>query len=394
MKQKTLKTATGLSLMLMCIFTGFSQNNPLDKCKQIAKKTGELTVCDRSQLKETVTIPLSALTEELKILKLDDADPALVKNTGVEITDNYILVTGSKEIPFKLFERKTGKFLNNIGSFGQGPNEYQNIYDQQLDEKNNRIYLLPWNTKKILVYDLEGKNLDPIPLCTNAPKGKFKVDTENATVIVSMLPFTGAPGVVWLQTTDGKLLKYVEPGHLAVRPDFSNEVGAFKTGDNYHFSIFTFEPRADSLYRYDVSQNKLTPIFTLDFGRQERSIHGYGETANYYFGDTSEPRRIDDYTQTTQNNRFYIIDKGTLKGAFFKLENDFLGNMEIEWPIYSFSNGYFVRNYDPGDLFDALEKILQSDKKLSPEMQDKLTKLKNSITDNDNNYILYAKLKE
>jgi hypothetical protein len=89
-----------------------------------------------------------------------------------------------------------------------------------------------------------------------------------------------------------------------------------------------------------------------------------------------------------------IVDKKTLKGAFFKLENDFLGNIEIEWPIYSFNNGYFIRNYDPGDLFDALEKLLQSGKKLSPEMRDKLTKLKDSITDNDNNYILYAKLKE
>jgi hypothetical protein len=123
------------------------------------------TICDRSLLNKTISLPLSVLTEELQILKLDDSDEALVKETSVEISDNYLLVKGSQQIPFKLFDRKTGKFITNIGAFGQGPNEYQNVYDQQLDEKNNRIYLLPWQTKKILVYAFSGnyfaQNIDP-----------------------------------------------------------------------------------------------------------------------------------------------------------------------------------------------------------------------------------------
>jgi hypothetical protein len=52
-----------------------------------------------------------------------------------------------------------------------------------------------------------------------------------------------------------------------------------------------------------------------------------------------------------------------------------------------------ARNVDPGNLYDELEKALEPGNKLSPEMRKKLTKLKDSITDNDNNYILYAKLK-
>lgn len=393
MKQKKMKLATGLYLTFTVLFTTHSQNIPLKNWKQVAQKQNELTVCDRSLLKETVTIPLSALTEELQILKLDDADAALVKDARVTISDNYILVCGSQQIPYKLFDLKTGKFLNNIGAFGQGPNEYQLIYDQQLDEANNRIYLLPWHGKKILVYDLKGNFLDPIPLCHESPKGTFKVDAKASTVIVSVLPFTGAPAVAWVQTTGGKLLKSIAPGHLAVTPDFSNEVSAYKIGNNYDFGIFTFMPRADSLYRYDTSQNKLVPIFTLNFKNREKPIHGYSELPDYYLGEVSEPKKENEYITTTQNNRFYIVDKKTLKGTFFLLVNDFLGNMEIGWPNYSFSDGYYVRNVDPGNLFDELENALKPGNKLSPDMRKKLTKLKDSISGNDNNYILHAKLK-
>ncbi|MDR1369157.1 MAG: 6-bladed beta-propeller [Dysgonamonadaceae bacterium] len=391
------------SLVIIClwmagIFSICAQSgNPLVNCKEVAKRVkiggNDLVVCDRSLLNNTISVPLSALTEELQIVKLDDADAALVKETGAIIGDNHILVIGSREIPFKLFDKKTGKFLNNIGAFGQGPNEYQNIYDAQLDEKNNRIYLLPWQTKRILVYDLKGNALDPIPLYTGSPKGKFKVDTKAGTVIVSILPFTGAPAVVWTQTTQGKLIHSVAPGHLAVPPDFSNEVSAFKVGSAYGFNVFTFDPRTDSLYRYESASNKLIPVFTMKFNDSKQPIHSYTELTNYYMGDFSEPKKQSEQITVTQNRRYYIIDKKTLKGSFLKLENDFLGNVEIDWPNYAFSGDYFVRNVDPGNLSDVLEKVLKENKKLTAEQKTKLTKLKNSITDNDNNYILYAKLK-
>jgi hypothetical protein len=375
-------------------FVVYSQSDPLEKCKQVAKNVNNLTVCDKSLLNETITIPLSALTEELQILKLDDSDEALIKESATEISDNYILIKESQPIPYKLFERKTGKFLTNIGSFGQGPNEYTNIYDQQLDESNNRIYLLPWAAKKILVYDLKGKALNPIPLCNDAPKGKFKVDTKAGTVTISILPFTGAPAVVWKQTVDGKLLNSIAPDHIALRPDYSNEVNVYKGDGVFDFYIFSFAPRADTLYRYDSSANKLLPLFTLDFKGKGLNIHGYSEISGYYFGDISEPKQVNEYITTTQNHRFFIVDKKSLKGSYFTLENDFLGNIEIAWPTYSFNSGYYIYNADPGNLRDGLENLLNSGKKLTPEMRAKLTKLKDSITDNDNNYILYAKLKK
>ena len=399
-KKNPLKEIVILCFLTLCvfIFTDCSQSGSprtIGDLPTVAKNVNSLILCDKSLLNETVTLPLSAFTaEELQIVKLDDSDEALVKNNAAVMSDNYILIQGMPPMPCKLFEKKTGKFISNIGSIGQGPNEYVAIYDQQIDESNNRIYLLPWSASKILVFDLQGNALEPIPLCYSIPKGGFKVDTESGTVTVAILPFQGTQAVVWQQTIGGEMLNYIPPEHLALRPDFSNEVYMYTGGDVFDFFICPFfELRADTLYRYDVSDNKLIPLFTLDL-RGSNSWHSYTESSKYFFCDLAEPKQVGENTYTTQDNRFFFVDKETLKGSYFILENDFLGNIEIEWPTYALSGDYYVYNADPGNLYDELDKQLNSGKPLTPEMREKLTTLKNSITENDNNYVLYAKLKK
>ena len=399
-KQNPLKATVILCFFVMCVsvFTDCSQSGSSRKIgdiQTVAKNVNGLTVCDKSLLNETITIPLSFFIDgELQIVKLDDSDEALVRNTAAVISDNYILIQGMMPTPCKLFEKKTGKFISNIGSIGQGPNEYRVVYDQQIDESNNRIYLQPWNMQKILVYDLKGNALEPIPLCHNIPKGGFKVDTKAGIVTVAVLPFEGAQAVAWQQTFDGTMLNYIAPGHLALQPDFSNEVFVYKEGNVFDFHVFSIDLRSDTLYRYDWSANKLIPLFTCDL-KESKEFHFYTESSKYFFGDLSEPKQVAPNITEAQNRRSYFVEKQTLKGSYFILENDFLGGIEIDKPIFELSGEYFVYNADPGNLRDDLEKQLDSGKNITPEMREKLTTLKNSINaDYDNNYILYAKLKK
>jgi hypothetical protein len=367
-----------------------------DEWPVVATKSGELTVADLSLFGAEKVIPLSFLAEELQIVKLDDSDAALVKNSGVFLSENYILVRsdGQAKLPFKLFDKKTGKFITNIGDFGQGPNEYRNIYDAQLDEANNRVYLLPWQTKQILVYDLTGAYLPPIPICFDAPKGNFHVDTKAGTVIVSVLPFPNAQAVVWQQTLTGELIDSIAPGALKVPLDFSNEVGKYVIGGDYHFNVFTFVPRADSIYRYDVKNKKITAVFTLDYNVKSQTMHMYSELPDYFTGFLAEPKQVAERTQVSDNHRFYIIDKKTLRGTYYSLENDYLGGLKTGWLMGPLSDGYFAQNYDPGDLLDALTKVLETNESLTDEARAKITELRDSIDPDDNNYILYAKLKK
>ena len=82
-----------------------------------------------------------------------------------------------------------GNFLCNIGAVGQGPGEYQAIYDIRIDEAAGRIYLLPWTRSELLVYDLEGNVQPSVPLCLRVNKGKLRFRTDSLlTVFLFALP--------------------------------------------------------------------------------------------------------------------------------------------------------------------------------------------------------------
>ena len=95
-------------------------------------------VCHLSMLKDTVTVPLSHFVEELDMVILDNRDAALVSPSKTIIGKQYILVYKMGHVPFKLFT-KSGTYLRDIGSFGQGAGEYGLVYDAQMDEENNRL---------------------------------------------------------------------------------------------------------------------------------------------------------------------------------------------------------------------------------------------------------------
>jgi len=382
---------------LLCS-TGFAQD--LSKSPKVANVVNGLTVCDRSLLKDTITLPLSYFTEEMKIVKMEMSDEAVVAPTPVIIGEQHFLVKGSGNNPYKLFS-KDGKFITNIGGRGRGPGEYQNVYDEVLDEKNDRIYLLPWSSQVILVYDLKGKALDPVRLPMNVPKGKFFVDPSGTMVTVFALPFEGSPYITWTQKMSGEPVNGIAPGNLAINPrnasgaftGFNNEVMSGKHTSKIDAFLFTFGERRDTLYHYDSNVNKLLPQFTVNYGNRNLPIFTYHELPRHYMGSFSETIQTGPNTFGTTKHSFFVVEKGALKGSFFKLKNDYFDDQIIDFPVYTFSNGYFVRNYDPGDLLEHLEKAL-SNRNLSAAMRQKLTQLMNSISEKDNNYIFYAKIKQ
>lgn len=403
----TFKTICSLLITLLAGASCGTGNKPvpvskiLDNCPVVGNyvQTGNNRVlsCDLALFKDTIRLPLSFFTEEMEIIKLDDRDEALVKQASLTVSDNYILVSGGyPPQPFKLFDRK-GNYISDIGGIGQGPGEYNNVYGAQIDETNNRIYLMPWQSAQLLVYDLEGKTLDPIPLCLRCPKSKFYVDAKAGTVSVVVLPFQGIPAVAWTQDLKGNRISYIEAGHLQAPQDFSNEVSAnFNIPGVFDVNILCIMPtRVDSLYRYDIPNNRLQPTFTLNFPDTKNiPWHGYNEWPDYYTGDVSGPPvEVSPGNWTNGETAYYIVDKNTCKGSFFTMFNDFFGNLDIGWPAGAFSNGYYSRNVEPGNLLTDIEKALKN-KNLTDEMRKKLTDLQNSIGENDNNYILLARLKK
>ncbi len=359
----------------------------------------EMLVCDYSALDDSVSLPLSAFTEELQMVKLDNRDEALVGMSLPIIGDNYILVSRFRNVPCKLF-KKDGTFVGNVGNIGQGPGEYQMIYDMQLDEANGRIYLLPWNAKSLLVYDMTGKYLHSIPLYNKnkdlvVPKGTFHVDAKNNRVGVFLLPFDYLKTVAWIQDMEGNVIQEIPMNHLKIRPDFSNEILMNKTNGAFDMSVFTyFELRPDTLYHYDMNKNRLLPQFTLDFGSRDIAMHSYAEFPNHYLGDISKSEQISSNMSVANTTGAFVVSKKDKKGAFYSLYNDYLGDMPIAGTFFwNCRNNYYVQNVEPGQLMEDLENALKKNPNMDEKMKQKLKTMLAEIDDNDNNYIFYAKLK-
>lgn len=389
----------GLFALVAFIFNSEVTKDPLALSpvvgKRISTPTGTLISCDLKALKDTVDIPLSYLTEELQIVKLDNRDEALIGGWGrTTVSDNYILVSNKKQTPYKLFTRD-GKFVTTIGAYGEGPNEYANTYAEQLDEAHDRIYILPWQSNKLLVFDLKGNPQPSIPLCLRVPKGQFKVDTKKSEVTVTTLPFQGAPAVVWTQDFEGKRKNFIPALHLMVPRDFSNEVFMDKNTSDYSVMLMTIvpSPRVDSLYHYNSQQNRLEARFTVSYpNKEEIPWHGYTEYPRHFVGDVSVPVQVSANTWSGSRPAKYIVDKQTLHGNYFRLYNDFLGTKKMQiWP--SFANGYYINNMEPAQLKETLEKELAR-KDLPNDVRKRIQTLVKSLDEGGNNVVLFAKMKD
>lgn len=352
-----------------------------------------LTVCQLDLLEDTVRLPLSALVEELQIIRLDNRDEALVELGGVHFSDNYILIQGWKT-PCKLF-RKDGTYINKVGSIGQGPGEYKVIHDVQIDEKHGHIYLLPWTARAILVYNLEGKFEGTIPLHLPHPqmtvaKGIFHVDREKNQVFVASLPFNYLPRMAWVQDLEGNLQDVIPAGHLKLKPNYSNELICEKRTEqwSFHLSPF-FELRKDSLYHWNLPERKLIPRFTLDFGEREISLHNYYELPLYYYGSVSSTKQMTEDSFVSDREQFFIVDKSTLHGSFCHIYNDYLCDEPTDWIVGK--GGYYIENVEPSALLERIGKWLEETPEQDTDRRKRLLALKAGIGRNDNNYIIYGK---
>lgn len=111
---------------------------------------------------------LHDLGEEFTYVPLETLDESLIKlnsTSNMAVTDDYIFIADSGS-PILCFDRKTGKYLRNIGGVGQGPKEYTNGVSFTIDPIANRIYV-SLGARRFQCYDFEGNFLETIVCVDN-----------------------------------------------------------------------------------------------------------------------------------------------------------------------------------------------------------------------------------
>ena len=367
----------------------------LISCKSESTDEKIITV-NLSEVNKKRVVNLSDWVLEPELIALDSSsEDAYTEGGYCCLSDNYIGKYGSSQV-YKLYDRRTGKFLRNIGKTGKNYGDYSNVYNSVIDEQNSRVYILSWNAKELLCHDLNtGELIEARPLKHNVPKGAFMIDPETGNLTVAALPFEGMNEVVaWKQDKEDNTLWEIPAGNLSVIPDFSNQINCFSNTEDFDFSISTWGGRVDSLYV--VKDGFLKPIFTMNFlkGNQKATSsvlpnHTYTLLPDHIITSVSMPvRRASGYY--SYGKPVYVVTERKTGHSYVADFTDDMLNRKLEY--MPFTQGYYMEVFTAED-FIKTGKLALSEGKLSGASKARISEILKTITPESNDVILLAPLK-
>ena len=346
---------------------------------------------------------ISELAAEPEFIALDSRVEAFATGYNYAFSDHYICIGASMRGPAKLYDRATGKFLCDVGTIGRGPGEYLNTYGApRIDEEDGTIWLLPWQTKTLLGFDIAtGKFKKEVPLKYGVPKGQFSVDSKAGTVTVAALPFRDlVPMIAWQQDMQGNVLWEIPSGHLTLTPDFSNEIESNGNVEGvFDLSLITWSGGSDSLYV--INEGRLDPVYTIDFNTKEvesedynlnvnedAPIHSYIMLPDRFITSVSYPVQTE-WGFSTGKPEYVITDRRTGESVRTTFFNDYLAR---ETDYASFTGGYWYTVTDPETFAEDAEKALMEGN-LSDENKARIQEILKDLTPESNNIVILAPLK-
>ena len=361
-------------LMLITISITAQKKGAIAYSKKI--NGNDVVICPVKRVTDSLVLNLSSIVESCEFVKLQTSPEAFFdRGWHTEISDKYICIKSYGQLPAKLFDKK-GNFLRNIGAIGRGPGEYPTLNGLQFNQKGDMLFLLPFGTtRKILVYDVLGKHLKDIPLVFTQRKFKAYISQDSIITVLSM-PFETDSAICFQQNFKGKLIQKVSPPSYLINRSFDGEVFT-----NYLIPEFDmYNTAADTLYHYNTKKNTLEAKFAKDFGDM-KGITLSREIPGYYYFFTRGQDKV---------SRMIIVNQKTMDARYFRLKNDFFGNIEMP-PV--FSNGYFIGNIAAITLKKQIELALRGNA-LNEKERQKLVEFNNNLKQDDNNIIFYGKLKK
>jgi hypothetical protein len=329
-----------------------------------------MLICKTGEMKSDVKdLLISELADEIEVVRLETNDNCLIKDIWkVFVTDNHIGILEHGGKPYKLFDRK-GNFISQIGSIGQGPNEYISIIHSSIDETNKRVYLMPFaRANKLLCYDFDGKAQNPVPLYfEQLDKASFYIDKGIITVF--SMPVSNKKVFAFQQNMKGELIHSIPATEKMQANSYDGEIFT-----SYNKGVFSVHYTAlDTLFHYNPKSNQLIPMYRTVFGKDAFAV--YRDLPNHYI---------------TLSNPSIIVDKRTKKAVYYKAKNDFLGGTDVNY--FQSNNDYLVVVCEAFKLLEDLEKNINQSG-LAKEVRDRMKKLLDSVDEDDNPVLIIGRLK-
>ena len=251
------------------------------------------------------TVPsllLSEAAEKLEIVPLEMTDESVLSDiTEMQVTDHNIWIDHGREFYIYRFSR-SGKFLNKIGSIGQGPGEYTTYSTFLVDEDKKEVYIIA-NTNGVLAYDFEGNfkrkivDIQMILQLFSSPYDQYILNNQKFFATQNFGLYRPIDkDSLWSFVSLGddfqKKKYFKNPAHvgreeqiIANRANMDRMVNYWReyltSMDTYNAQLTLKYPDTDTIYCYDDATNQLLPQYAI-FTDEEKGDY---EATHLWFKD-------------------------------------------------------------------------------------------------------------
>jgi hypothetical protein len=366
---------------------------------------------------ENQDVKLSEITDgEIEYIQLDsEKEHLLAQNPQFYLSGNEIFAFAKQQI--FVFDRLTGKYLREIGHYGNDPGGYNKVPESFVfDEEKKLIYTSGWDTKNYFRYSVDGSFYDKVIAYSIDKEGDIMKNIFGE-IVTSIAPLNDTCFVGHVWNIDGKqeakLIVFNENNHrIKIFPQYKrfdydinrDGISVFSWNAKYYQldeQLFFFERFTDTIFTASV--DTLQPKFVLHSGTTENAnateyTKNKGDVEYLPVENVFESNRFLFFKVRKQLDNFEsedyygFFDKTNQSTRVSKntegIENDLDNFIPFKFisanqnnEIVSFLEAYEVKLWfeqNPGKAAD-----------LSPNLQ----KLKN-IKENDNPVVMIAKLKE
>ena len=285
-------------LLLVITLLGCSSNK-----KQ--EMTSKLKIPVINLSKNVSSVPsllLSEVAEKLEIVPLEMTDESVLSDiTEMQVTDHNIWIDHGREFYIYRFSR-TGKFLNKIGSIGQGPGEYTTYSTFLVDEDKKEVYIIA-NTNGVLAYDFEGNfkrkiiDIQMVLQLFSSPYDQYILNNQKFFATQNFGLYRPIDkDSLWSFVSLGddfqKKKYFKNPAHvgkeeliIANRANMDRMVNYWReyltSMDTYNGQLTLKYPDTDTIYCYDDATNQLLPQYAI-FTDEEKGDY---EATHLWFKD-------------------------------------------------------------------------------------------------------------
>lgn len=335
-------------------------------------------------------IMLNELASDIRYVPLETTDDCLMNN------EFYIMqYTGEDIITSGIFHfDKNGKFLNKIGSKGQGPEEYLQDLFAFGDWKNKLLYVQNWTTLTCYGFDGTFVRSIPTPQLNMGAAGLFD---ENHILYSNDIYYADKANPIQLYMVDSQNGKTVSKwrGHLEENKKYGMILTSRDFMYNYDNSLF-YKPALENLIFKILSPKKRQLVYKFDCSGKDidvsadevdpkkrfqfLSVYWAKETAQYLFVNYG----------MKNISRLGIYDKEKKTFTNVTIKDNLAGGYDIH-PAWTSDDNHLLMVYYAGGLLQDKEKRYSTG--LLPERKKELDELLKNIKEDDNPVVILVTLK-